>query len=43
MRRAANLAAHGRFVEVPSGHAPFIGHAPTVARAVIEFVAALPS
>ena len=25
MRRAAALAANGRFVEVPSGHAPFIG------------------
>jgi pimeloyl-[acyl-carrier protein] methyl ester esterase len=42
MRRAAALGSDGRFVEVPSGHAPFIGHAPAVAAAVTDFAAALP-
>ncbi len=41
MRRAA-AAANGRFLEVPSGHAPFIGYAPIVADAVTDFVATLP-
>jgi pimeloyl-[acyl-carrier protein] methyl ester esterase len=42
MRRAANLAVAGRFVEVASGHAPFIGQAPAVAQAISDFVATLP-
>jgi pimeloyl-[acyl-carrier protein] methyl ester esterase len=42
MRRAAERAAHGQFMEVPSGHAPFIGHAPAVTDAIAEFVATLP-
>ncbi len=41
MRRAAELAG-GKFTEIPSGHAPFIGHAPAVADAITEFVASLP-
>ena len=42
MRAAANLTVNARYVEVPSGHAPFIGYAPTVARAIADFEAALP-
>ncbi len=42
MRRAANLSSDGRFIEVPSGHAPFVGYAPLVAQAIVEFVATLP-
>jgi pimeloyl-[acyl-carrier protein] methyl ester esterase len=42
MRRAADLTANGRFVEVASGHAPFIGEAPAVAQAISDFVATLP-
>jgi pimeloyl-[acyl-carrier protein] methyl ester esterase len=42
MQLAAGLAANGRFMEVPSGHAPFIGHAPAVADAITDFAATLP-
>jgi pimeloyl-[acyl-carrier protein] methyl ester esterase len=43
MRLAAGLANDGRFVEVASGHAPFIGQAPAVAQAIVDFVATLPT
>jgi hypothetical protein len=41
MRQAAELTDRGRFIEVASGHAPFIGQAPAVARAIGDFVATL--
>ena len=41
MRDAANLAARARVAEVPSGHAPFIGYAPTVAQTIADFEATL--
>jgi pimeloyl-[acyl-carrier protein] methyl ester esterase len=37
MRWASEQCGQGRFVEIPSGHAPFLGHAPTVAQAIVEF------
>lgn len=41
MRRAAARVTDGHFIEIPSGHAPFIGYAPMVAQAITEFVATL--
>lgn len=41
MQRAAGLANDGRFIEVPSGHAPFIGHASAVADAITDFISTL--
>lgn len=41
MQRAAALADNGHFIQVPSGHAPFIGHAPAVAQAITDFIATL--
>ena len=41
MQRAAGIVDDGRFTEVPSGHAPFIGHAPAVAEAITDFIATL--
>jgi pimeloyl-[acyl-carrier protein] methyl ester esterase len=37
MRWAAAQSPQGRFVEFSSGHAPFIGHAPEVAAAIVAF------
>lgn len=37
LRWAAAQSPQGRFVEFSSGHAPFIGHAPEVADAIIGF------
>jgi pimeloyl-[acyl-carrier protein] methyl ester esterase len=37
MRWAAEQSPQGRFVEFSSGHAPFIGHAPEVADAILAF------
>jgi len=42
MRWAARHSAHGRIVEVASGHAPFLRHADEVATAIVEFAATLP-
>jgi len=42
MRWAAQQNPHGKFLEFPSGHAPFIGHAAEVADAISVFVDALP-
>ena len=41
MRWAAQHCKQGRFVEFPSGHAPFIGHAAQVADAINEFSAGI--
>jgi pimeloyl-[acyl-carrier protein] methyl ester esterase len=41
MRWAAQQCPQGRFVEMPSGHAPFIGHADEVASAIDEFAGTL--
>jgi len=41
MRWAAQRSPQSRFVEFPSGHAPFIAHADAVARAIIEFAGTL--
>jgi pimeloyl-[acyl-carrier protein] methyl ester esterase len=43
MRWAAQQSPQGSFVEFSSGHAPFIGHAPEVADAIITFAAGLPA
>ena len=43
MRWAAGQSPQGRFVEFSSGHAPFIGHAPEVAAAILEFAAGIAS
>jgi pimeloyl-[acyl-carrier protein] methyl ester esterase len=37
LRWAAAQSPQGRFVEFSSGHAPFIGHAPEVADAIVAF------
>ena len=37
MRWAAQHCTHGRYLEFPSGHAPFIGHADEVASAIAAF------
>jgi len=37
MRWAATQSPQGRFVEISSGHAPFISHAPEVAAAIVAF------
>jgi pimeloyl-[acyl-carrier protein] methyl ester esterase len=42
MRWAAQHSPRGRFVEVASGHAPFLRHAGEVADAIVEFAATLP-
>jgi pimeloyl-[acyl-carrier protein] methyl ester esterase len=42
MRWAAQHSADGRFVEIASGHAPFLRHAGEVAAAIAEFAAGLP-
>jgi pimeloyl-[acyl-carrier protein] methyl ester esterase len=41
MRWAAEQSPQGRFVEFPSGHAPFIGHAAEVADSIAAFVQGL--
>jgi pimeloyl-[acyl-carrier protein] methyl ester esterase len=41
MRWAAEHSPQGRFVEFPSGHAPFIGHAPEVATVIVDFAAGI--
>ncbi|MEP7042994.1 MAG: pimeloyl-ACP methyl ester esterase BioH [Dokdonella sp.] len=43
MQWAAERAPQGRFVELNSGHAPFIGHAAEVAHAIGAFAADLPA
>jgi pimeloyl-[acyl-carrier protein] methyl ester esterase len=43
MQWAAEHAPHARFLELNSGHAPFIGHAADVARAIDTFAAELPA
>jgi len=43
MRWAAQQSPQGRFVEFPTGHAPFIGHAAEVGDAIAEFAAGLPA
>jgi len=42
MQWAAEHAPHARFLELNSGHAPFIGHAVEVAQAIDAFAAELP-
>jgi len=42
MRWSARHSPDGRLVEVASGHAPFLRHAPEVAAAIVEFAATLP-
>jgi pimeloyl-[acyl-carrier protein] methyl ester esterase len=42
MRWAAAQSPQGCFVEISSGHAPFIGHAPEVADAITDFAGILP-
>ncbi|MBL8297458.1 MAG: pimeloyl-ACP methyl ester esterase BioH [Rhodanobacteraceae bacterium] len=39
MQWAAQQSPHGRWLELPAGHAPFIGHAHSVAEAVVAFAA----
>ena len=39
LRWAASQSAHGDFLELPSGHAPFLSHAEAVAEAVTECAA----
>jgi len=43
MRWSAQQSPQGRFVEFPSGHAPFIGHADEVAAAIVAFAQGLPA
>jgi pimeloyl-[acyl-carrier protein] methyl ester esterase len=43
MRWAAQQSPQGQFVEFPSGHAPFIGHADKVAAAITIFAQGLPA
>ncbi|HEY0180880.1 MAG TPA: alpha/beta fold hydrolase, partial [Dokdonella sp.] len=43
MRAAAALAPHARCVELNTGHAPFVGDADGVARAIAGFAAELPA
>ena len=43
MHGSARQSPHGRFVEIASGHAPFLRHAGEVAAAIGEFAAALVS
>ncbi|HEY0233381.1 MAG TPA: pimeloyl-ACP methyl ester esterase BioH [Dokdonella sp.] len=43
MQWASAHAPHARFLELNSGHAPFIGHAADVARAIDAFAAELPA
>jgi pimeloyl-[acyl-carrier protein] methyl ester esterase len=43
MRWAAQQNPQGRFVEFPTGHAPFIGHADEVAAAITAFAEELPA
>ncbi|MBS0557565.1 MAG: pimeloyl-ACP methyl ester esterase BioH [Proteobacteria bacterium] len=42
MRWAAQRNPHGRFVEISSGHAPFVSHAADVASAIVEFSGTIP-
>lgn len=37
MRWAAEAAPHARYLEVNSGHAPFLEHAETIAAALVQF------
>jgi pimeloyl-[acyl-carrier protein] methyl ester esterase len=43
MRWAAQQCPQGRYLEFPSGHAPFIGHADEVAAAITTFAQGLPA
>ena len=43
LRWAAQQSPQGRFVEFPSGHAPFIGHVDEVAAAIRTFAQELPA
>jgi len=43
MRWSAQQSAQGEFVEFPSGHAPFIGHADAIAASIAEFAQRLPA
>lgn len=43
MRWASEQSGKGEFVEMPSGHAPFIGHAAEVARVITEFALGIES
>jgi len=42
MRWASQQTAHGEFVEIDSGHAPFLSHPREVADAIIEFAGGAP-
>lgn len=42
MRWSAEHCPHGHFVELASGHAPFLRHAGEVADAIVDFAATLP-
>jgi len=42
MRWASQQTAHGEFVEIDSGHAPFLSHPREVADAIIEFAGRAP-
>lgn len=43
MRWAAARAPHGRYLELNSGHAPFLEHAAAIADALVAFAAELPA
>ena len=43
MAWAAAAAPQGRYLELPAGHAPFLGHAAEVAAALVRFHAELPA
>lgn len=43
MAWAAQQAPHARYLELNSGHAPFLGHAADVAQAIAAFAAELPA
>jgi pimeloyl-[acyl-carrier protein] methyl ester esterase len=42
MRWSAQRSGHGEFVEIDSGHAPFLSHPCEVAEAIFDFAARLP-
>ncbi len=43
MRWATAQSAHARYLELPSGHAPFLGHAPAMAEAIRALAAGIPA